>query len=286
MGEREYKSFDFTNIKAQSSGRVRVGICAVTGNIDAVGDRIMPGAFTRTLDGGAKRARFLWNHSYQHPPIAAIKELREVTRDELPAEVLAKAPNATGGLLVKREYFKTDLSDWVLEAVDADAVNEMSFAYSVVKSSRVTEPIDGNPDETQEINNLEELKLMDCSDVLWGCNSATVAAGAKNLDLPPVGAILSYLLAHEANFKAGARNATSDQKLLDLIHETAVKLGAKCMPEDDGKSGNPAETDTDETATKTDDERPEPAELSTSLAELTLKATHLHIAKLRIGANT
>ena len=241
--EREFKSLPFTTIKAESSGRMRTGIAAVFGNIDAVGDRIVPGAFQRTIDGGAKRARFLWNHSYQHPPIASIKELREIGRDELPPEVLAKAPEATGGLLVKREYFDTDLSNWVLAAIDAGDVNEMSFAYDVVRSSTVTEPVEGDNEKTRDVRLLQELKLFDCSDVLWGCNDATVAAGAKNfVDVPPLGAIAANLSIIAEQMKAGRRNSASDQKLVDLIHEAAVTLGAVCNPEgsdDDEKSANP-----------------------------------------------
>lgn len=257
MDERAYKSVDFTNIKAESSGRIRTGIAAVFGNVDSAGDRIMPGAFTRTLDGGAKRARFLWNHSYQHPPVASIKELREVTREELPAEVIAKAPDATGGLLVKREYYDTELSNWILAAIDSGDVNEMSFAYSIVRSAMVQEPnpLDPNGDP-EEICELQELKLLDCSDVLWGCNQATVTTGAKNFEVLPLGVIASQLMAFEAQIKAGARNAAADQKLLDLMHETCVKLGANCTPpEEEPKSDDIADTDQSEsgiTATSLD----------------------------------
>src|SRR5262249_43486080 len=162
-------------IKAQSSGRIRAGIASVFGNVDDVNDRVMPGAFQQTIAGGAKRARFLWNHSYQHPPVATITELRELSRNELPQEVLDKAPDATGGLLVKREYFQNvELSDWLLQAIDAGDINEMSFAFEIVRSATVTEPIDNDPENVREIRNIEEVKLYDCSDVLWGCNAATV----------------------------------------------------------------------------------------------------------------
>src|SRR5438105_1436856 len=122
---REIKALPFTNIKAASEGRTRAGIASVFGNIDDVNDRVMPGAFARTIAGGAKRARFLWNHSYQHPPVATITDLQELSRAELPQEVLEKAPDATGGLLVKREYYDTELSNWILQAVDAGDINEM-----------------------------------------------------------------------------------------------------------------------------------------------------------------
>ena len=251
MSEREFKSLNFTSIKAKASGRTRTGIAAVFGNVDSVGDRIMPGAFARTLNnGGQKRTRFLWNHSWQHPPIASIKELREVGRDELPDEVLEKAPTATGGLLVTREYFKTELSDWILEAVDAGEINEMSFGFDIVKSAFVTEPVDEDGEKTVQIRELQELKLYDCSDVLWGANSATVAV--KHMDMLALGVIASQLAMFAGELKAGRRQSELDPKLIEIIFNTAKGLGA---------------ADPGENADAGPEEKPEPAaDGSTSLS--------------------
>lgn len=242
MPERDYKSLPFTNLKAEASGRIRGGIAAVFGNVDAVGDRVMPGAFAKTIAEGAKRCKHLWNHSYQHPPIASIKELRELTRAELPAEVLEKSPEATGGLLVKREYYDVDLANWILQAIDAGDINEMSFAYETIQSSTRTEPRPGDPEKTWEIRELLELKLHDTSDVLYGCNAATVANGAKYLETVPLGVIASQLAMISSQIKAGRRNADSDQKLIDLIHNSAKDLGAVCKPDetDDESDTKPA----------------------------------------------
>ena len=278
--ERDYKSVPFTNLKAEASGRIRAGIAAVFGNVDAIGDRVMPGAFAKTLSEGAKRCKHLWNHSYQHPPIASIVELRELSRAELPAEVLEKSPEASGGLLVKREYYDVDLANWILKAIDAGDINEMSFAYDTIQSRTITEP-SGDGDKTREIRELVELKLYDTSDVLWGCNFATVADGAKNLDGVPLGVIASQLAMYQSQIKAGRRNADSDQKLIELIHSTAVDLGATCATEDDGKTGNPAEIKTDPQPT----EEPESAEAAkdngTSLSTLKLRAIRLRAEQLR-----
>jgi len=231
--ERDFKSLPFTNIKAEATGRIRAGIAAVFGNVDAVGDRVMPGAFAKTIQEGAKRCKFLWNHSYQHPPVASILELRELSRSELPAEVLEKSPDATGGLLVKREYYDVDLANWILKAIDAGDINEMSFAFDIIQASTRTELVDGDAEKTQEVRELLELKLYDTSDVLWGCNFATVADGAKGLDTLPLGVIASQLSLISQQIKAGRRNAANDQNLIDLIHDTACGLGAVCKPDDE-----------------------------------------------------
>jgi HK97 family phage prohead protease len=284
MRERDFKSLPFTNLKAEASGRVRSGIASVFGNVDAVGDRVMPGAFAKTIAEGAKRCKFLWNHSYQHPPVASIVELKELSRAELPPEVLEKSPEATGGLLVKREYYDTELSNWILQAIDKGDINEMSFAYDTIQSRTLTEPNPDNPEKSREIHELVELKLYDTSDVLWGCNFATVADGAKNLDVMPLGVIASQLAMFAADLKAGRRNATSDQKLIELIHSTSVDLGAICAPDEEtGKSGNPA----DPKKEANHDEQQDPAKAgaagdSTPLSDLTLRAMKLRANNLSL----
>src|SRR5690349_16790787 len=118
--ERKFKNLPFFPVKAAAQGRVRKGICAVFGNVDAWGDRIIPGAFRKTISEGRQRTKHLWNHDFSTPPTAKIVELKEVGREELPEAVLEYAPEATGGLMVAREYYKNDLSNWILEAIDAE----------------------------------------------------------------------------------------------------------------------------------------------------------------------
>jgi hypothetical protein len=179
-------------------------------------------------------------HSWEYPPIATIEELKEVTREELPPEVLEKAPTATGGLFVRRKYYDTDLANWVLEAIDNGDINEMSFAYETLGNQVVDEPIPGGEADnaTYKVNNLTELRLLDTSDVLYGCNAATVAAGAKGiLRIPPLGVITQNFLAHIEEVKAGRRNSASDQALIDMMHDAAVGLGcSNCSPQETPKS--------------------------------------------------
>lgn len=227
---KEFKSFSFVNLKAEGDDdRVRRGVCAVFGNVDSVGDRIHPGAFSKTIKENLKSIKHLWNHDFWNPPIASIVELRELSKNELPKEVLEKAPEATGGLLVARKYYEGNpLSDWVLKAIDAGDVNEMSFAFDVVKYE-ITEEETGFDDmPKRRIRELRELRLYDTSDVNWGANGATVALGGKNAQAIPLGLIYSNLLAFGESFKAGARNSEADKKLIELIHQTAVDLGATC----------------------------------------------------------
>lgn len=233
---REYKAIISTNIKAESNGRVRTGIAAVFGNVDAAKDRTMPGSFLRTINNNGRRVKHLWNHDSSKLPIAKIIELREVGKNELPDDVLEHAPDATGGLLVKREYFKNSVdAEHTLEAIDAGVINEMSFAYDVVRSQKAQyKNADG---EEMEVRELLELALYDTSDVNWGCNSATVAIGAKNhlgpyADLTgrelPIGVIAAQLRDIASAVKSGRLEVTENTELLEFIHDTAKELGAVC----------------------------------------------------------
>jgi HK97 family phage prohead protease len=218
---RQFKNLPY--FKVASEGRVRKGICAVFGNIDSWGDRIMPGAFQKTITESSKRVKHLWNHDFSTPPIASITEIKEVQRAELPPEVLEYAPEATGGLMVAREYYeKNELADWVLQAIDKGDVVEMSFGYEVLGSA-------DSEENDVKVRNLTELKLFDTSDVLWGMNAATVASGAKNA--MPLGVLCSHLTQYADEVKAGRRNAAADMDLIKGIHGSLVALGyGDCMP--------------------------------------------------------
>lgn len=166
-------------------GRQVTGICAVFGNIDLGRDRLWPGAFTKTIAERSPRIKHLWNHGqdgwdyFCTPPIAAIKALREVTRDQLPEAVLAVAPEAVGGLEVTREYLETERGGEVFENLKAGVGLEMSFGYDAIKYEYTT-VYEGTPQEIR-VRELREVRLWDTSDVNWGMNPATSAAG-KNVD--------------------------------------------------------------------------------------------------------
>lgn len=165
----EQKSFGMF-IKAIEDRTVS-GVTAVFGNIDAGGDRIHKGAFKKTIKEQATRVRHLWMHDYTQPPTAAVRELREIDAADLPEQVLAEFPEATGGLLVVREYLRTPRGDEILEGIRTGAISEMSIGYDPIK-------FDFEEDEEQGwlIRNLREMRLWDTSDVTWGMNPATVAS--------------------------------------------------------------------------------------------------------------
>lgn len=245
--ERERKSLP--QVVKKIDDRTVTGIFAVHGNVDQGSDRSWPGSFARTFNGQARKARFLWGHDFSSPTIASIKSLRELNRAELPDEVLAMAPEATGGAEVVREYYAdVPMSTWVLTGIKAGDINEMSYGYDALRFEFT------NEGDTR-IRELREMRLYDVSDVLWGMNEATM--GAKSM--PDLDTILKELEARIIRYKAGARHSANDTKQLNAIHAAVLQLGAtNCKGVVD---------DTEEDSSKT---RPEPSSLTLAGARLRL----------------
>lgn len=221
---REHKSFPFA-VKA-ISGREVTGIFSVFGNLDEHNDRIWPGAFSKTLQERGNRILHLWQHDFGSPPIAVVKSIREISRAELPSDVLNRAPDAMGGAEVVREYLDTPRADEVLAAIKAGSPLEMSFAFDAVKYD--FEELPDAKYEWQQLRNLRELRLYETSDVLWGANGATV--GSKSALAVPLDFLLRQLSERLSQIsdeiKAGQRHNAEDVRRINDIAQLALDLGA------------------------------------------------------------
>ena len=171
----QYKTLPYFVKELDAKTRMVTGIFAVHGNVDSGGDVSVNGSFAKRLGEGRGRVRFLWNHNSMNPPIASVKSVREVGRDELPEKVLQWAPEATGGVEVVRKYYEgVELAEWVFKGIQEGDITEMSYAYDVHEYT-IKERGEGLP----PIRELNEVELYDISDVNWGMNPAT--AGVKGL---------------------------------------------------------------------------------------------------------
>lgn len=201
----EYKAFQ--SFTKGINGRTVEGFAAIFGNVDSGGDIVHKGAFKKTLQENRKRFRHLWMHNPFEVPTAAIKDISEVGKGDLPKEVKEAYPEATGGLYVAREYLETPKGDEILTAIRAGAINEMSFGYDVVK-------FDFGTMEDKPVRNLKELILYDTSDVTWGMNAATVAS-KSDTELQMINTWIESL---QADTKAGrVLSASNLQKLKDAL---------------------------------------------------------------------
>ena len=214
---------------------------AVFNNVDRVGDRILSGAFSRTLEERGLPP-VVWSHRWDVPPIGETLDAKET--DE--------GVEATGRLFIdgdKGEDHATAREVYV--GLKTRALKEYSFAYEVVDAAEVTE-------NGETIRELRDVELFEWGPTLVGVNPATetirdpksierlLGVSAKDLRaaLGIEGDELAEALEVLKGLKAGARNSGKDLERLQQIHDLAVANGAECRsPEDDddGKALDPAE---------------------------------------------
>lgn len=158
---------------------------AVIGNVDEGGDRVMPNAFVKTISERSNRIKALDMHSTDSVTriVGRPLEMREVGKNELTPEILAYAPDATGGLLIKTQYaIDTTRGRDVFNLVKGGYAPESSIGYDAVQKEYVKE-LDRTGKE-RIVRNLNQIRLWEYSNVIFGMNPATAVVSAKAKDEP------------------------------------------------------------------------------------------------------
>jgi len=181
-------------------------VVAVYGNVDSVDDVIDPHCFADACAGLGPNVLVLDQHATDTVlrVVGRPLSLREIGRDELPPEVLAKAPDATGGLLARTQYaMKVQRAADVFQLVAGGFLPECSIGYTPTATSRRTVTVDG---KQKTVRVLERCQLYEYSNVLWGANPATATLDAKAAR-PTEAARLALLAKATAALEAGAGDA-------------------------------------------------------------------------------
>lgn len=160
-------------IKAAGDGDGIIEAMVATYDVDSGGDKIIPGAFAKTLDEWAASGQpmpFIWSH--MHDDIDAylgdVIEAREVA----PSSGPTKALDDPGGLYVKAQIDMDDpKSAKAYRLLKSGRVNNYSFAYEVRDSA----PSKDNPDVLE----LRELGLFEVGPTLIGMNRETRTLSVK-----------------------------------------------------------------------------------------------------------
>ena len=153
---------------------------AIMGNVDEGGDRIIPGAFAKTISERGRRVKALDQHMTDSVTRIVGKplSLREVGKNELTQEVLEFAPDAIGGLLVKTQYaIETTRGRDVFRLVKGGFAPESSIGYDPITIEFVEE--NGPDGKKRVIRELREIRLWEYSNVVFGMNQATSVLSAK-----------------------------------------------------------------------------------------------------------
>jgi HK97 family phage prohead protease len=157
----QFKTYNATLTTDAKAGTVEA-VVSVFNNVDLVGDRMMPGAFSKSLEDYQATGRtipFVWSHDYDTPEsyIGKVIEARETSE----------------GLHVKAELFDTPRAQVVRELLVNRVVSEFSFAYDIVDQQKAA---DG-------ANELLQVKLLECGPTLRGANPMTRLIDAKAADV-------------------------------------------------------------------------------------------------------
>jgi len=171
-------------VKDQGNGVVE-HVISVFGNIDDGGDIVHNGAFKKTIQengpGGADRIRATWQHDIWEP-IGKPLEMDEVGQADLPDQVLARAPDATGGLHVVTKISMTHRGQDAYTLLLDEVLREWSIGYYPVKR-QWEDDVEGDP-----IRHLFEVKLIEYALVTLAMNIGAVTSIVKAVvdyqDLP------------------------------------------------------------------------------------------------------
>ena len=128
------------------------GIGAVYGNVDLGGDKILPGAFRKSLEG-AKQLPLLWQHN-PSDPIGTVK-----------------VSDSEQGLMVDGQLLLSDpTAQKAYQFMKAGVIKGLSIGYDTEKAAYV----DG-------VRELRELKLWELSVVTFPMNPSATILGVKKL---------------------------------------------------------------------------------------------------------
>lgn len=152
----QLKSFPF-DVKADTEKRTFEGYASVFGNVDAYGEVVDHGAFTKTVaERLPKRLiKILWQH---FDPLGMPQSMHEDSH----------------GLYVVGKVSKTQLGDEALTLMQDGVVDRMSIGYSVIKEEF---------DHEAKTTHLKELKLYEFSPVTFPANEEAVITALKSAEI-------------------------------------------------------------------------------------------------------
>lgn len=139
-------------------------VVSVFGNVDLIGDRVMKGAFTKSLEKWAKSGDpipIIWSHQWEDPAA----HIGYVDASDV--------METKQGLEIQRGVLDVDTNPFaaqVYRLMKAKRVKEFSFAYDVVQEHKAK---DG-------ANDLLQLDLIEAGPTLKGMNPATELISVKS----------------------------------------------------------------------------------------------------------
>lgn len=247
--QMERKQFDAVITAIDETQGIVKAVFAVMGNVDEGHDRIWPGAFSKTFVERGGKVLVLDNHNTGSTTDVVAKPLalKELTRNQLPPEILEKYPDATGGAEITAQFEpdknKDERSAAAFYRLKNGWVKSWSFGYDAMDYDFTTEQV--GTKEVQ-VRNLRTIKLYEASPVLFPMNDAAMTTDAKSAQ-PTEGK--PYRAVHEDGkwrvYKLDAEGKPTGKPLGE--HDTEEEAGAQVRAlyanTDEGKAVTRSEAD-------------------------------------------
>jgi len=172
------------------------GYAAVFNNIDAGGERILPGAFRDSLPEFRNRHSYVF---WQHDPAKVIAFVTDISEDDY-------------GLAVAAQWHSTPTAQEARAVVVERAERGLPFGLSI--GYRIPE---GGAEYTREgIREISRIELLECSLVSLAMNPLAATSGAKCLDCGPSCGVDRPLSADEYKEMVAIQHESLDRELSRL----------------------------------------------------------------------
>jgi len=183
QSEMLHKSFPAVVANVDEVKGIVTAYVSIFGNIDEGDDIIHPKSFVKTLAERGHKIRVLDSHNSRSTlsAIGKVISIREVDRDELPAEILAEHSEVSGGLETITQFMlDDDTSAAVFRRIARGIISEYSIGFNIVQSDKekITLP-DG---KTKVVTNIRQIRLYEYSPVIFAMNELTATGGVKSTD--------------------------------------------------------------------------------------------------------
>ena len=176
---KEYKTstikLDVKTLTEDEDKYLFEGYASTFNNVDSGFDRILPGAFTKTIKNRNKSIKVMRDH------YTLIGVIESAIEDEK-------------GLFVKGKISKTATGMDTYLLMKDGAITDMSIGYVVIESNYITE-------DKKEIREIKEVELYEISVTPWGMNSQAEITDVKSRDADTIASLEKRIDTLEANIK-------------------------------------------------------------------------------------
>ena len=163
----DYRSYPIS-VKAGSEDGTIEAIVSVFGNVDSYNERVMAGAFTKSVT--AKLPKGVWMHNWELPVAKTLEAFEVAGNHTLIPDNASDDVKQNGGLYIKGKFnLNTQRGREAYSDVKEGIIDEFSIGYETTEDGIAT---DG-------VRELRQISLFEWSPVLVGANRSTALVSIK-----------------------------------------------------------------------------------------------------------